>query len=71
MTRSERARFGRWGTGESSPDPARLSLKGSHIDTAWLWRYTQTQQKVSIRAADSALMLMIDRAKLVDAVRPD
>lgn len=24
-----------------------ITSLGSHIDTAWLWRYTQTQQKVS------------------------
>jgi len=24
-------------------------LTSSHIDTAWLWRYTQTQQKVSTK----------------------
>jgi len=29
-------------------------LTYSHIDTAWLWRYTQTQQKVSLNSSSGA-----------------
>jgi hypothetical protein len=28
----------------------KVKLTISHIDTAWLWRYTQTQQKVSTKS---------------------
>ena len=35
----------------------RVPAHPSHIDTAWLWRYTQTQQKVS----PSSYRLTIDR----------
>jgi len=44
----------------------------SHIDTAWLWRYTQTQQKVSSTALHNVerAETLLGGSELDDSMRP-